>query len=634
MSGSRYSRQRPFPWDGELDLGDGSGWHGLMFVPGQDGLLVGRQVQSLGRIVPSTYSYANQDPAIEATFTFGNLIGGMGEAVQQSGLAPTRYRFALGVDASIGGKPRLGPLFVPEALPAPIGVVADVQQFVVGPGESTDALFCLRGQGVYIRIGGAWTLSKDFGAFNYPQQAVVFQGTAGNRRLWVSTALGELWGFGGATWTKATLPGYVAAQFVERVGRELFIGSNSTVANCTADPLATWNGAIQVGDHGSRITYLKSINDEILIFKEDGVYSLNPDGSDNELFSELRAHPLLTNGQHATVWKDRVYFRHGSEFYRMDAAATLEPIGPERLVDLDPTIQGASVSAAGWADWFLWHSTYRAVDNTSFLLKFGTWTNTDAPISVAFQEAWHGAVASWVGKAISRLDVIHLDGESMLWAGFVDGTIEMAVLPTLSPDPSSNASCRFVPSGSIYWPRHHAGYAVTQKSWHAFSVFARGLVPGVTVEQFYLPPGGVTYVSAGVFTASGQRIELPNTLADLSLDTYTVLQSTQSTLTPILDGVGLSESIRPHAPTQRLSWTFSVAARTNIPRRDGVVSRMSPVTIRNLLRLAAEQPGMARWRFPEEIVTGSLVTYGESLANADHRKGYEWTIPVELVGFK
>lgn len=464
-----FSRAAPFPYDCTLDPGDGLGPVGLMLVPGEEGLLVARSEESLGNVAPTAYGYASQDPTVETTFEFGRLTGGMGESVQGSGPA-RRYRYALDVDCSIAGMPRLGPAFEDEAFPgirAPAfaGDPLEVRQFVTALHGSTRTLFALVDQYVYARIAGTWTLSKDFGAADEPMQAVEFQGTTGSGGLWVATILGELWLYDGAAWTQATLPAAVPpdpaafAERVEVVGGELYIGSGWEVRKATADPLlaASWSGSIKVGHQATRISGLRAVGNTLFVFKWDGIYTLNADASDNDLFPEMRSQQRVSNGRTAVPWKDALWFAFGDGFYRMDAGASLEAIGPERLVDLDPAIRGQSVSAAGHADWFLYLATYNAGVNTSYLLKYGTWANADQESGFEFLDAWHGAVAHWVGKRITRVDVIEFDAEHdptadgpRLWVGFDDGTVAYAELPVRTPDPAADDRC--VPAGTLVEP--------------------------------------------------------------------------------------------------------------------------------------------------------------------------------------
>jgi hypothetical protein len=667
-----FSRRRPWPFDCELDIGDGTGWHGLMLKPTQAGLLVGRLSEFLGEVAPTSYEYGAARPDEETTFVFGRLVGGMGEQIQSS---PTskRYRYASGVDCSIGGMPRLGPLFAAATFPAVLGSDPSVRQFIVGPGESGGvgtatprALYCLRGRAVYRLEAGTWVLSHDVGGVDKPMQAVVFQGTSGPARLIVTTALGEVWGYDGTNpwenWDDTTGAG--GGWHCAVVGDELYIGAGNTVRLTRGDPIATdaFGGAIRVGHAGTRITYLAALADTLFIFKADGVYTLNADGSDNDLFPELRPQQTgpggfipefappgyAVNGLNATAWRDALYFPYGNAYYRVTPQATLEPIGPERLVENTSPVRGVPVAGSGHADWFLYTGTWSAPTGSSFLWKYGTWTPAEAataPAGYHFDEVWNGALVSW-SKQITRVDVINLDGDATLWVGFVDGTVESTALPARTPDPGLDPRCRFVAAGRLYWPLHDAVFGADRKAWHGVTVLGPVLNAGQSARQYWRTDPAAAYVAlVPDFTANGQRLEFPDlttgaardAATGLQLDTYTELRTTDATLTPVLEGVALHEAVRPAAgdPTMRLSWTMTAVSGNRVVRRDGVVSRATAEATRVLLRKAAAAAGHVLVRLPDEVVGGfAVISYDEALHPDSGRDGLEEDIPLRLIQYR
>src|SRR4030095_16857671 len=92
---------------------------GWRVKPTQAGLMTGKMSDFLGEVAPTSYEYGAARPDEETTFVFGRLVGGMGELIQSSALS-NRCRAGPGVDCSIGGMPRWGPLFAAATLPAPL----------------------------------------------------------------------------------------------------------------------------------------------------------------------------------------------------------------------------------------------------------------------------------------------------------------------------------------------------------------------------------------------------------------------------------------------------------------------------------------------------------------------------------
>jgi hypothetical protein len=634
---SPFSRLAPFPYDALLDPGDGSGPVGLMLVPDQEGLLVARSEESLANVAPTEYGYASQDPLTETTFTFGRLTGGMGESTQTTGAA-RRYRDALDVDCSIGGMPRLGPAFTVQTLPAALAGATDVRQLIVGPGPtSTDLLYALRGRGVYVNTAGVWTLSRDFTGINYPTQAAVFQGTAGSRYLLVTTVTGQLWAFDGTTWNASPFAAGEIAATVAVVGNEVYVGANNELRVATGNVLApgVFGGIIRVGHAGTRITWLQAVGDEMVVFKSDGVYTLTTTGDgveDNDLFPELRPQAAATNGVNAVAWSDALWFGYGDAYYRMTSGGDLTPIGPERLVDNTSTVRGVPVGGTPHADWFLYLLVYNADVSTTFLFKYGTWANTDQTSGFEFLDAWHGAVAHWVGKVGTRADVVYPGGVPTLYVGFADGSIEATVLPTGTPDPASDDACRFISQGDLYMPLHTADYPATVKSFHAVAGVGPALSASLTATVYYRPTPVSAYQSIGTaFTTSGQRVTFPLPQTGVVLDTFTRLATTTDTLTPVLEHVALFEAIRPHSPTLRLGWTLTARAADRVPRRDGVVSPVPAARVRAALRTAQQAPGRVVVRLPDETINNlEAISYHEVLAPNERRVGLDHAIALRL----
>src|SRR4030095_3789312 len=102
---------------------------GWRVKPTQAGLMTGKMSDFVGEVARTSYEYGAARPDEETTFVFGRLVGGMGERIQSTATSK-RYYYAAGVDCSIGGMPRLGPLFAPATAPAPLGADPSVKQFI------------------------------------------------------------------------------------------------------------------------------------------------------------------------------------------------------------------------------------------------------------------------------------------------------------------------------------------------------------------------------------------------------------------------------------------------------------------------------------------------------------------------
>ena len=106
------SRRRPWPFHTRIGsiLGSPNDRVGLMLMPAQNGILVGRKQQMLDGVVPSVQEYGSAPVYRERTFT-AKPTGGYGERVQSS-YGDKRYYWGMDVQVS-GGLFGKGPLLHP-----------------------------------------------------------------------------------------------------------------------------------------------------------------------------------------------------------------------------------------------------------------------------------------------------------------------------------------------------------------------------------------------------------------------------------------------------------------------------------------------------------------------------------------
>src|SRR5580765_241959 len=306
-----------------------------MLLANQDGLLIGKKQQTLEGVVPTQQEYDSAPIYRERTFTC-KPTGGYGERVQSS---HTDRRYYWGMDVTLsGGLVGKGPLvhpIVPTSVPG-----GPVYKFVDVPnvGGTRDQVI-LSGTKAYRRAddtNGGQTVLRDFTP-NVVQDGVVFQGgfAGAAASLYVVTNGGALWERTPANvWTQATLPAGFAAYALEVVGTELWAADivNSVVRKVTADPkvAANWSGPFFVGDPSVKITTIRQTANTLVIFKEDGsIFTLNSDGTTNDLYPGLTGPVNAENGLRAQAWMNALWFRVGPSFYRLDMpGASLVPIGP------------------------------------------------------------------------------------------------------------------------------------------------------------------------------------------------------------------------------------------------------------------------------------------------------------------
>jgi len=660
------SRRKPWPYDLIIQGTP------VILRPQEGGLMIGRKLQTLAGVAPITYDYSSQPVYAERTYAFRRIRQGYGERVQRAP-APTRYYYAINADLSIGGLQIKGPAFTVITPPntGRVTFFIDAVDPELVPSddypEGWSPLSTFAGAGRFIlkRVGddpSDWTVSTDFGTFD-PGDGTPIDNTAvkGVRfwpagsgmvdSLWVVTKAGDLWRFNGTAWDKSAQQAFAITVLRE----ELWIADgDNTIRKCVADPMVAgnWSAQIIVGDASQVITNLEVLDNALYIFKTNGIFTLNADTTVNDKFPSFRQQPLPRNGVNAAPWLSRLWFGYGDGYYWLDNSGTLTPTGPNLLVENNSEVQGEVMAFAGHASWFGYYALVNRgpggadVAPNSYLVKHGTWFNPEEASSAnyTFFEVPNGALKKWAGKTVTSLYVSDAaGGNTRLYCGFEDGSIEWCLLPRNTPNPAHpDSGCEFTTEESwVYWPLHHAMFQADAKSYRGMSAFGPRIGSLNTVRAQYrvsqqfaeMPPGEqAPWIDLGrPFTFSGERIDFPENVFGYAIEIRHGLESTSAS-TPVLEGMALHEQVRP---ALQLEYTWTVNARRWLARRDGVVDHRTPVQIRERMLQAASAIGTVEVYMPDEGVQAiSIVDYSEALAPVTKRYGTDWDIAMKGIQFR
>src|SRR5215471_4328202 len=495
---------------------------GYMLIANDQGLLVGRKQQMLDGVVPSVQEYGSAPVYRERTFAL-RPTGGYGERVQSS-YGDRRYYWGtdIQVDGGLIGK---GPLLHPVAASTPPSNVAfGVVRFLDAPNGSggIDQLI-LSGTAAYRRTDD--TNAGQTVARMHTQawlDGVIFQGgfSGAGPYLYAADAAGGLWERTPAnTWTQCTLPSGFLAYRVEVVGTELWAAdvNASVIRKVTSDPkvAGNWSGPFFVGDPSVRISALRQTGTQLYIFKEDGtVFSINSDGSTNDLFPGLTSPINADNGRRAAAWLNAIRFRAGPTFYRLDVPGNqLTPTGPGKLLENASPVRGDVQVFCGWGGYRAYLVLWNAVTSTSYLMTYGNWEPhvTDAGTQFSFDDQYDGSLAHWVGRKATALGISGATGQDRLYVGFDDGKWDWIKL-VRSPL-ASDSGAEFVTGPSeLVFPLHTAMFDADLKHWLGFSCFGPVMRPGDEVSLYYrimasagAPPTDPTgdWLFLGEFTSNG-----------------------------------------------------------------------------------------------------------------------------------
>lgn len=506
--GSASSRNRPWPYELELLVGDPSDGGlrvGLMTREG----LVGRRIKPLPPPNPSAQDYATSDVYEERSFAYRWPYLGFGDATEAR-VATPRYAWARNAwfaGAFRGLGPRWRQLTLPSTPAAPAGEHAGFVEALYTAGDVR--LFALAGR--FVRrwdgpTGPEQALSLDLGSGVFCESATRWEcaGVGAQDALYLTDSSARLWRYQANAWTQLDLsatPGFAlpagsqdatgaGARFVCSTGRELWRAWGYRVAKCEADPAvaANWAASINVGDPTVPISGLCDLETRLVIFKQDGTVWGLMGGSGTGTAQDMTPHLRTTNsrehGKRPGIWLDpgtgtgAAYFRSGRSLIRVaapgGAGISTQPVGPERLANNATPLRGPIEAVCGYGGWCAYAAQYNAQNGHGSLLQYGAWV-PGGPLNMqeeeegtsTFVEAWHGAVVDWPDRRPTSLWVTTLPsvcgdapaaGNPILLAGFADGTYGWCRLPRDGPNPFSEhahlAPGDFTDQAAfVRWPR-------------------------------------------------------------------------------------------------------------------------------------------------------------------------------------
>lgn len=622
--------------------------NGLMLVPNPNtGLLVGKKQQDLANAVPQVTDYGSAPVYKEHTFQF-RPTGGMGESVQ-SGHTDKRYHYAMDcwVTGGLFGK---GPL----THQLTYGATARVRRFVEALNAARAlALFVLAGDAVYERTNdsNAGQVNRRQRAGQTATDAVRFTGAYASPAdgLYVAWSDGVLEEYDGTSWKPCALPANFSPNLLEVIGDELWAADSARcqIRKCTNDPkvAGSWSGPILVGNPSTTITALRQTTNRLVIFKSSGdLFTINGDGSDNDMFPGLINTVDPDNGRTAAAWQGALWFRTGHAFWQLDmqGGAVLTPAGPGRALANLSEVRGPVQAFAGWNSQMAFGVIYNPQTATSYLLTYGNWEpqQGDSGTNYAFNNQWDGAIAHWTGRKATALWVSNIPSDARLYIGFEDGGYDWIKLVPYPLVPNSGAEFT-LGSSYIVAPLHHDQFQADTKQWLGFTTFGPYFPNDgrVTIDYRLRGPAGPPmstpggdFLSAGSpLVFNGQRLDMLNGIVSHAIEVRISLDSSSSSSTPILEGVGFHQRL---VPKFRRDFSFSVDARDYTARRDGASIRQSGRFLRDLVMQAASSPGTIALEFPDETILNlAIFEYAERMVAHSAFGGQAWVLDCQATQF-
>jgi hypothetical protein len=598
----RRGRARPRPWPFSMVL-DGLRVM-LLGQDKQDTQMVSQKPPDQSNVVPTDFGEDARSPLYGKYTTWDTLHMGFGQKIEPRrgmGLPTGRYRYAVGADCSVSGRPAMPGPDIVTFVPTVRDTANPVNRFCEMDGK----LYWANGRYLVRRdTDAATTAVADFGVGQVVRDVICW-GTNTTTATNMYFAMGEtvpIWRFDGTTTTQhATL---TATAFVG-IGRDLLRaqGVNQvSKVDTNSDPwmAANWTSpnTYYVGDRSSPITRLTMLSegatgsggtDYLVVVKTDGLYSVTTAGEDVQYFSQMKAALRADNGEALGHFGNDLYVRMGESLWRITPQMEGDEIGPEQYGTLDPLLQGRITAFAGHGSFHAYAGLYNHVDNVSYLLKYGAYVE-DERGQVQRLPAWHGSISqALAGKRVTALYKSQAGAPAnhhRLYLGFSDGTIGWFTLPCV-PDPAACDQYHWsTTEGYVVLSDTHVGFRGNEKLLLNVTVGGERLSGNAYARVAYAVDGEPLLDLPGSFDQTPREtIAFPQDTNATVVGLRLYIRSLLNTTTCLLSSVALRWRLQ--TPLQQV-YQWIVAAHDEMVTRDGTPLRYGARRIREIVRTAVD----------------------------------------------
>lgn len=546
--------------------------------------------KDLSQVAPTDYSYSAQNPMFGSTNPYGDLSLGLGLAKQEK-FGDRQYYYALNANLSHSHAWYKGPeipiVTLDLAEPVRWAFTLGGTLFLVSP----NSIWRRDSATTYTRLAPAWT-----GAVT---DVLVFASNATGVAQYAFFAMGDanpMVRFDGTTFAQhatATMKATSLCLVGEQVFRSHSI-NQVAVLDINADfwVEANWSAAnaFIVGDRSAAITNMAlHPAGAMLIFKEDGVYSLSPTGDWVNLYPDMgfASHP--DNGKVTGVFLNDLYVSFQEGFFKINPQYEIEGASP-------PSVYGNPVQ--GQISAFQSHGSFHGYaglwnpdTNRAYLMLLGGYVHTDEGEAKRI-DAWHGSISpEYATKRVMllyRSDVGAPAGHSLMYIGFSDGTLGTFVLPHTF-DPAGCEQYRFsTAQGKIRLPDFKGAFFDEEKVMNWLTVVGRNLShqSNVTISYRTSDENEWTPLSQPFNLTPSKRVDFPANTVAISLGLEVYLNSMSPTFAPVVEGVGLQHRVKPDLQEV---FEFLILCEDGLRRKDGVPMRRGKEEIEQEIRELYDQ---------------------------------------------
>lgn len=601
-----YARQprrhrRPWPNDAVFDDEPIRLGYGSLKDAQRRGPLLSTKPRDQAGVAPSDYGKRARNPVFGHVTTWDDLSDGYGLPVQEGVEAPKRYWYAVGSDCSIPRQIGKGPA-ITTITPGTKDATVGVTKFF----EIAGSLFAINGRYIQKRVSdGSITAPVDFGVGKAAVDVDVFWTNASGVGQYAFIGMGWaelMYRFDGTTASQsADMYSGPLIALDELIYRSPSLNTLAVVDGATFDPWSSLNWSApnqhEIGSKDQGITGLAATaTGAMVVFKPDGVYSLDQSGDD------IRYHRAMRHGldpDSGKIWGEflnDLYVRYDTALYRLDPSFRIVPSGTELLLDNNSPVRGYPTAFLGHNTWHAYTALHNPDTDKGYLLKYASLPGIEGDVvgdEGGRKMTFHGSISEeFAGKYITAMHKSTIgapSGHQRMYLGFSDGTWGWFTLPCVPNPFACDQYGVSTADGRIYLSTFTGGFAGDDKALNAAQVDSANLSPAKSVAlEYRTVPSHTSWLTLDDdFTLNPtDRREFDEETGGTYIDLALVLSNTATTEGPEIRSFSLEWLL--NTDLDELLQCF-VQAGSNMRRRDGSHYPRSPQKVRSIVTGLAER---------------------------------------------
>lgn len=290
------------------------------------------------------------------------------------------------------------------------------------------------------------------------------------------------------------------------------------------------------GDSLANITSAFSFNGELFAGKEDGLYLLS-NGIPINILPEFRTKKHANNFKYVTIWQSCAYMSVLDDILELTSQYTVNYISPLTRYPITTTISLKALASD--------------VKNLYALFKLGTLSyiyagreRRDSKYGLRWE--WFPLIFLSTSNS-NAIKVMQRTGANPnLWYPYAAASIYNSILPLTFDYPLADSSYRFASVGGLTTSYFDANYDTWSKIFYQLWTIGKNLVVNeIFIDFYYMKDTETTWTSFATITANGVQYKDLASLPCTKIRLYIILQSDDSTITPILSAFNYRGILKP-----------------------------------------------------------------------------------------